>query len=158
MTPDTNINANANESFRKNAFQKDRPESRNDESEFQVGSDDRSIYIKNVGLEATPELIDEHFQSIGGEILRMTLIYDKSTGHVDTGYGYVEFDSVESRDKALSLNGTEFLNHELKIAKKRSKTTTAKPNSGRRSFEADFQHFRRSRSMKTKPKTIDEKG
>ncbi|KAL3232962.1 Uncharacterized protein RNJ44_04878 [Nakaseomyces bracarensis] len=84
----------------------------------QLEADACSIFISNISLVATPEEIDEYFHDCG-TIKRITMLYDKKTGPND-GYAYLEFDSVESRDKALKYDGKIFLNNKIGVQKKRT--------------------------------------
>lgn len=84
----------------------------------QLEADACSIFVSNISLDATPEEIDDHFQDCG-IIKRITMLYDKKTGPSE-GYAYVEFDSIDSRDKALRYNGSSFLNSKIGVQKKRT--------------------------------------
>jgi len=79
--------------------------------------DSRSIFLKNVDFSATPEDIEEHFKSYGS-VNRITIICDKFTG-IPKGYAYVEFASVEEKEKSKQLNDSLFKGRQIKIEDKR---------------------------------------
>ncbi|CAG60749.1 uncharacterized protein GVI51_J02057 [Nakaseomyces glabratus] len=93
---------------------------------LQLEADACSIYIGNISLDTTPEEIDEHFKSCG-VIKRITMLYDKNTGP-SIGYAYVEFDSIDSRDKALDFNGTNLRQHVISVERKRTNIPNYKQN------------------------------
>lgn len=84
----------------------------------QQEADACSIFISNISLDATPEEIDDHFRNCG-PVKRITMLYDKKTGPIE-GHAYVEFDSVDSRDKALRYDGTTLLDSRIGVQKKRT--------------------------------------
>ncbi len=75
--------------------------------------DSRSVYVGQVDYEATPEELQAHFQSCDS-INRVTIICDKFTGR-PKGYAYVEFESVEGAETAVSLNESIFRGRQLKV-------------------------------------------
>ncbi len=75
--------------------------------------DSRSVYVGQVDYESTPEELQAHFQSCG-TINRVTIICDKFTGR-PKGYAYVEFESVEGAETAVSLNESIFRGRQLKV-------------------------------------------
>lgn len=85
----------------------------------QQEADSRSIYVGNVDFKSTPEQLETFF-SVAGVIERITILFDKYTG-LPKGYAYVEFESVEAAQKAISeLDGKEFRNRELRVTTKRT--------------------------------------
>ncbi|GJE84604.1 polyadenylate-binding protein 2 [Phanerochaete sordida] len=81
-------------------------------------ADSRSIFIGNVDYAATPEEIQQHFQSCG-TINRVTILCDKFTGH-PKGFAYVEFADTESVDTALSMDNSLFRGRLIKVTSKRT--------------------------------------
>eukprot|EP01084_Bolivina_argentea_P196645 337101_1 len=79
--------------------------------------DSRSVYVGQVDYESTPEELQAHFQSCG-TINRVTIICDKFTGR-PKGYAYIEFESVEGAETAVSLNESIFRGRQLKVTAKR---------------------------------------
>ena len=76
-------------------------------------ADKKSIYIKNVDFSTTPEELEEHFKKCG-DINRITILCDKYTG-VPKGYAYIEFNSVESKEKSKGLNDSLFKGRQIKV-------------------------------------------
>ncbi|SPC65643.1 related to poly(a) binding protein II [Ustilago sp. UG-2017b] len=80
--------------------------------------DSRSIYVGNVDYGATPEELQQHFQSCG-TINRVTILCDKFTGH-PKGYAYVEFADPSLVANAMVLNESLFRGRLIKITAKRT--------------------------------------
>lgn len=88
--------------------------------------DSRSIYVGNVrpsaltqvDYGATPEEIQQHFQSCG-TINRVTILCDKFTGH-PKGFAYVEFADPSFVENASVLNESLFRGRLLKVTPKRT--------------------------------------
>ncbi|KOS16126.1 rnp domain protein [Malassezia pachydermatis] len=80
--------------------------------------DARSIYVGNVDYGATPEEIQQHFQSCG-TINRVTILCDKFTGH-PKGFAYVEFADPSFVENATVLNESLFRGRLLKVTPKRT--------------------------------------
>ncbi|WFD33218.1 hypothetical protein MCUN1_000031 [Malassezia cuniculi] len=84
-------------------------------------ADSRSIYVGNltqVDYGATPEEIQQHFQSCG-TINLVTILCDKFTGH-PKGYAYVEFAEQSFVENALVLNESLFRGRLLSVKPKRT--------------------------------------
>ncbi|WFD23870.1 Polyadenylate-binding protein 2-B [Malassezia equina] len=81
--------------------------------EEKMKTDARSIYVGNVDYGATPEEIQQHFQSCG-TIHRVTILCDKFTGH-PKGFAYVEFADPSFVENALVLNESLFRGRLLKV-------------------------------------------
>lgn len=83
--------------------------------------DGRSVYVGNVrsidspqvDYGATPEEIQQHFQSCG-TINRVTILCDKFTGH-PKGFAYVEFADATFVENASALNESLFRGRLLKV-------------------------------------------
>ncbi|AET39523.1 Sgn1p Ecym_4483 [Eremothecium cymbalariae DBVPG len=84
----------------------------------QVELDTRSIFVSSITPETTAETLETHFKDVG-MINRITILHNKRTGE-PKGYAYIEFEMVESVAKALELNGSEFNNKIITVAKKRT--------------------------------------
>ncbi|EGV59957.1 hypothetical protein PSN45_002319 [Yamadazyma tenuis] len=81
--------------------------------------DSRSVYVGNVNFTSTPVQLEEFFHSVG-VIERITILFDRFTG-IPKGYAYIEFNSEEGAQKAISeLDGKVFRNRELKVTAKRT--------------------------------------
>ncbi len=80
--------------------------------------DSRSIYVGNVDYGATPEELQQHFQSCG-TINRVTILCDKFTGH-PKGYAYVEFADPSLVANAMVLNESLFRGRLIKVTAKRT--------------------------------------
>ncbi|PWN47237.1 RNA-binding domain-containing protein [Violaceomyces palustris] len=80
--------------------------------------DSRSIYVGNVDYGATPEEIQQHFQSCG-TINRVTILCDKFTGH-PKGYAYVEFADPSLVPNAMVMNESLFRGRLIKVTAKRT--------------------------------------
>ncbi|KAJ1020010.1 hypothetical protein NDA16_004291 [Ustilago loliicola] len=80
--------------------------------------DSRSIYVGNVDYGATPEEVQQHFQSCG-TINRVTILCDKFTGH-PKGYAYVEFADPSLVANAMVLNESLFRGRLIKVTAKRT--------------------------------------
>ncbi|CBQ71145.1 related to poly(a) binding protein II [Sporisorium reilianum SRZ2] len=80
--------------------------------------DSRSIYVGNVDYGATPEEVQQHFQSCG-TINRVTILCDKFTGH-PKGFAYVEFADPSLVANAMVLNESLFRGRLIKVTAKRT--------------------------------------
>eukprot|EP01026_Neomeris_dumetosa_P005646 TRINITY_DN1164_c0_g1_i1.p4 TRINITY_DN1164_c0_g1~~TRINITY_DN1164_c0_g1_i1.p4 ORF type:complete len:229 (+),score=50.33 TRINITY_DN1164_c0_g1_i1:1992-2678(+) len=91
--------------------------------------DKRSLYIGNVDYNATPEELQQHFQSCG-TVNRVTILTDKFGN--PKGYAYLEFLEPDAIENALLLNGTELRGRELKVNPKRTNLPGFKRSRGGR--------------------------
>ncbi|CAG8439907.1 6859_t:CDS:2 [Diversispora eburnea] len=80
--------------------------------------DARSIYVGNVDYAATPEDLQNHFQSCG-TINRVTILCDKYSGH-PKGYAYVEFADSSLVTNAMLLDNTVLRGRTIKVTAKRT--------------------------------------
>jgi len=80
--------------------------------------DSRSVFVGNVDYSATPEEIQNHFQSCGS-INRVTILLDKHSGQ-PKGYAYVEFSEPSLVSNAIVLNDSVFHGRNLKVVPKRT--------------------------------------
>ncbi|CAG8631528.1 13884_t:CDS:2 [Funneliformis caledonium] len=94
--------------------------------------DARSIYVGNVDYAATPEDLQNHFQSCG-TINRVTILCDKWSGH-PKGYAYVEFADPSLVTNAMLLDNTVLRGRAIKVTAKRTNIpgyTNTRGRSGR---------------------------
>lgn len=75
-------------------------------------------WLTQVDYGATPEEIQQHFQSCG-TINRVTILCDKFTGH-PKGFAYVEFADPSFVENASVLNESLFRGRLLKVTPKRT--------------------------------------
>ncbi|KAH3661363.1 hypothetical protein OGAPHI_006770 [Ogataea philodendri] len=80
--------------------------------------DSRSVYLGNVDYSAVPGDIKELLDDCG-VINRITILYNKHSG-MPRGYAFVEFETHEAVQKAIQMNGNEFLGRALTITPKRT--------------------------------------
>lgn len=97
----------------------------------QEEADSRSVYVGNVDYKSTPEQLEEFFHTVG-VIERVTILFDKYTG-LPKGYAYIEFESTESVEKAISdLHGKTFRGREIRVTAKRTNLPGFKKRGGSR--------------------------
>lgn len=75
----------------------------------------RAVFVGNVGFAANEDQVRRHF-SVCGDIVDVRLVRDAATG-MGKGFGYVNFASAESVEKALELHGTEVAGRELRVSR-----------------------------------------
>ncbi|TKR93247.1 hypothetical protein L596_007741 [Steinernema carpocapsae] len=101
--------------------------------EEQAEIDARSVYVGNVDYYSRPEELEEHFHGCGS-VERVTILYDKFTGH-PKGFAYIEFTDKEGMQNALAMNETLFRGRQIKVTMKRTNkpgiSTTNRPPRGR---------------------------
>uniref|UniRef100_A0A1I7YRL7 RRM domain-containing protein n=1 Tax=Steinernema glaseri TaxID=37863 RepID=A0A1I7YRL7_9BILA len=101
--------------------------------EEQAEIDARSVYVGNVDYYSRPEELEEHFHGCGS-VERVTILYDKFTGH-PKGFAYIEFTDKEGMTNALNLNESLFRGRQIKVSAKRTNkpgiSTTNRPPRGR---------------------------
>merc|ERR1712037_934892 len=79
--------------------------------------DGLSIYVGQVDYSATPEELLAHFEPCG-TVERVTIVCDKYTGK-PKGFAYLEFQTEESMENAVKLDGSTFKDRTLKVTHKR---------------------------------------
>ncbi|CCF60472.1 hypothetical protein KAFR_0K01170 [Kazachstania africana CBS 2517] len=89
----------------------------------QRDADSKSIFVRNIHSDTTPEIIEEHFKECGS-IKRITILCNKSTNKFN-GYAYIEFDSREKREQALLLDNTELNGCKISVLRKRTNRPTS---------------------------------
>lgn len=84
------------------------------------------LYVGNLSYQATQEEVRNHFSQCG-TVQAVNLITDRATGQ-SKGFGFVEMSSAGEAEKALELNGTEFLGRKIVVSEARPQ----EPRAGRR--------------------------
>jgi len=85
-----------------------------------IEADERSIFVKNVHFRTTEAELSAFFEErTSGHVKRVTLIRDKIRQQ-PTGIAYVEFESKETVEAALEMNGSEFKGRKLEVKQKRT--------------------------------------
>lgn len=82
-----------------------------------VKRDGFSVYVGQVDYTATPEELLAHFEPCG-TVERVTIVCDKYTGK-PKGFAYLEFQTEESMENAVKLDGSTFKDRTLKVTHKR---------------------------------------
>ncbi|CCC67328.1 hypothetical protein NCAS_0A07700 [Naumovozyma castellii] len=98
--------------------------------------DSRSVFIKGLHQDITPNEIESYFNTIGcgDAILRITVFDERrKKGRKNknvTLCAYVEFQSLESHTRALELNECVFDGGMLRVFKKRTNLPASKRHNG----------------------------
>lgn len=79
--------------------------------------DARSIFVGNVDYSATPEELQQHFQSCG-TVNRVTILTDKFGN--PKAFAYIEFLEVDAVANALLLDNSDLRGRPLKVSQKRT--------------------------------------
>lgn len=79
-------------------------------------ANESTIYLEGFPFDSTEVDIRRFFQKIGGEIISMRLPTWHDSGRLK-GNGHIQFDSKETADKAIELNGNYMGKRYLKIEK-----------------------------------------
>jgi len=83
-------------------------------------ADERSVFVKNVHFRTKEEELTAFFEErTSGHVKRITFVHDKIT-QKPTGIAYVEFESKDTVETALEMNGSEFKDRKLEIKPKRT--------------------------------------
>jgi len=90
------------------------------------------VFVGNVDYAATPEEVQAHFASCG-QILRVTILCDKITGH-PKGFAYIEFAEPSLVPNALLLNETTLRDRTIKVTTKRTNIPFMNRGRGRGGF------------------------
>jgi len=88
-----------------------------EQSQTELDFDQKSIYVKNVDLYATPQDLEEHFKTCG-PIDRITILCDKYTG-VSKGYAFIEFSTLDAKERSKDLNNSLLKGQLIKVDDKR---------------------------------------
>ncbi len=87
----------------------------------------KKLYVGNLSYNTHEEDLREAFSKIG-EVVSATLILDQTNGR-SKGFGFVEMESDEDADKAISsMNGTSFMDRTITVNEARPRTE--RPRSG----------------------------
>jgi len=74
----------------------------------------KKLYVGNLSYGTTEEGLRELFAQFG-EIKAVNIIVDRVTGR-SKGFAFVEFETEDSAKEALSLDGQEFEDRQLKVS------------------------------------------
>ncbi|CAR24321.1 Sgn1p [Lachancea thermotolerans CBS 6340] len=80
-------------------------------------TDARSIFLRNIPVDISINLLEDHFK-LYGTINRVTIFTNRKTFNL--GYAYIEFEEDCSADQALDLNNSELCGHKIEVTKKRT--------------------------------------
>lgn len=75
------------------------------------------LYVGNLSYQASQEEIRNYFSKYG-TVQAVNLITDRATGQ-PKGFGFVEMSNAGEAEKALELNGTEFLGRKIVVSEAR---------------------------------------
>lgn len=81
--------------------------------------DHRSVYVKNVDYQITPNQLSEHFAGCG-PVLRATIPKNRADNNHPKGYGYVEFGDLDAMRAALKMNETMLNGRVINVYPKRA--------------------------------------
>ncbi|ELP94788.1 RNA-binding protein SGN1, putative [Entamoeba invadens IP1] len=98
--------------------------------DLQKERDNRSICVRNLDYSITKEQLEQLFSTVG-DVKTVTIPVDKAGK--PKAYAYIELDSVESRERAVtSLTGSKLNDREITVEKKRTNKMglAKKSNSG----------------------------
>jgi len=90
------------------------------------------LYVGNLSYDAKDSDLQNLFSKYGN-VQSATIITDRFTGR-SKGFGFVEMASGEEAEKALALNGTDFLGRNITVSEARPKESGSegrRPRSGR---------------------------
>lgn len=85
--------------------------------DMQAEADSRSIFVGNVSMDITPEMIEEHFGRYG-PIERITVV--NNTHKKGTAHAYVEFETEDSMLQAIEADLSVLDGNVISVAKKRT--------------------------------------
>ena len=86
------------------------------------------LYVGNLSYNAKEEDIKDLFGKYGS-VQSVSLITDKYSGQ-SKGFGFVEMSKSEEAEKALELNGTEFLGRNINVSEARPQEDRPKRSGG----------------------------
>jgi len=90
-----------------------------DESGKVVHDQSKSVFLGNLPFSIEEDAVREHFK-VCGEIVDVRLIRDSFTG-MGKGFGYVNFQSSESIELGLRLNGSKLEGREIRVSRSTNK-------------------------------------
>lgn len=91
---------------------------------------DNKIYVGNLPYSMTESGLEELFSS-SGKINNINVIQDRETGR-SKGFAFVEFESSEGAEAALTLNGHQLEGRTIKVNIARERARTGGGGGGRR--------------------------
>ena len=74
----------------------------------------KRLYVGNLSYQATEQDVKNHF-SKSGEVLSVDIIKDRDSGR-SKGFCFVEMAQEEGAQKALELNGSDFMGRPLTVS------------------------------------------
>ncbi len=90
------------------------------------------IYIGNIPYTTKEQDLEEVFTSFG-QIDEVTLIKERETGR-SRGYGFITYSSKEAADKALTMDGKDFMGRKLRVNLAKEKSEGG--GGGRKNFRS----------------------
>lgn len=90
----------------------------------------KKIYVGNLSFNTTEQDLRNQFSNYG-EISEIALIKDKFTNRLK-GFCFITFDSQQSAQDALEMNGKEFLGRSLKVNMAQERNRESDDRRGRR--------------------------
>ena len=90
------------------------------------------LYVGNLSYDAKDSDLQTLFSKYGN-VQSVSIIADRFTGR-SKGFGFVEMASGEEAEKALALNGTDFLGRNITVSEARPKESRSegrRPQGGR---------------------------
>ena len=83
----------------------------------------KKLYVGNLSYDADDAALKDHFAQ-AGNVVSATIIRFRDSGR-SKGFGFVEFDSEESAQKAIdTFNGQEHMGRKLVVSEARPPKTT----------------------------------
>lgn len=86
------------------------------------------LYVGNVPFGATEEELQDIFEKVGS-VTSVKVIRDRDTGR-SKGFAFVEMESENTAQDALTLDGTEFLQRNLKVSIARERESAPRGGGG----------------------------
>ncbi|HRK62471.1 MAG TPA: RNA-binding protein [Candidatus Omnitrophota bacterium] len=78
------------------------------------------LYVGNLSWQATDEDIKSAFSKYGN-LVEASVVRDRFSGR-SKGFAFVRFENSESAEKALELNGQDFMGRKLMVSEAREQT------------------------------------
>ncbi|XP_047433517.1 RNA-binding protein 34 [Mugil cephalus] len=89
----------------------------------------RSVFVGNLSFEINEHVFRDHFQECG-KVEAVRLIRDKNSG-LGKGFGYVLFESADSVQLALELDGSKLEGRSVRVKRSVKKETEKKKSNGK---------------------------
>lgn len=87
-----------------------------------------SIHVGNLSFNTVERDLDSFFNTNCGHVRQVRIIYDSNTGR-SRGFGFVHFDTIESFNAALNLQGCQLDGGELRISPIKDKNSLSSSSS-----------------------------